>query len=141
MQSPEVKQTAVKTLADVYKVFNELFKNHAEKDAEWSWFENTTLFYVVVDVEGSREVAVQPNLAAMVFVRLDNLAEELWEAAKAFHGHPSSLSAYCAKHFSQVHKRYIQSFVQLPAFLSELSEDKHHVCGVHIGPETTMSFL
>ena len=39
MQSPEVKQTDIKTVADVYsaiivKVFNALFKHHAEKDAE-----------------------------------------------------------------------------------------------------------
>ena len=41
MQTPEVKQIAVKMVADVYstiivKVFYELFKHHAEKDAEQS---------------------------------------------------------------------------------------------------------
>ena len=48
MQSPEVKQTAVKKVADVYstvivKVFYDLLKHHAEKDAEQSRCQNTTL--------------------------------------------------------------------------------------------------
>ena len=38
-----------------------------------------------------------------------------------------SLSAHCIKPFGQVHKCHIQSFVLLPAFLLELSEDEHHV--------------
>ena len=63
MQSFEIKQTAVKTVADVYstviiKVFNDLFKHHAEKDAEQSRYQNTTLFQAVDDRGGSREVAV-----------------------------------------------------------------------------------
>ena len=83
MQSPEVKQTAVKTVADVnstviVKVFCDLFKHHGEKDPEQSRWQNTTLFHAVDDWEGSREVAVQPNLAALVFVQLDNHSEELW---------------------------------------------------------------
>ena len=66
MQSPEVKQTAVKTVADVYgtvivKVFCDLFKHHAEKDTAQSRCQNTTLFLAVEDGEGSREVAVQPK--------------------------------------------------------------------------------
>ena len=84
-QSPEVKQAVVKTVADIYstvivKVFYDLFKHHAEKDAEQSRCQNTTLFHAVDDEEGSREVAVQPNLAALVFVQLDNYSEELWVA-------------------------------------------------------------
>ena len=95
MQS-EVKQTAVNTVADIYsnviiKVFCDLFKHHAEKDAEQSRCQNTTLFHTVDDGERSREVTVQPNLAALVFLQLDNQAEVLWEAAKALHDHPQSL--------------------------------------------------
>ena len=68
MQSPEVKQTAVKMVVDVYstviiiKVFCDLSKHHAEKDAEQNWCQNTTLFHAVDDGEVSREAAVQPNL-------------------------------------------------------------------------------
>ena len=87
MQSPEFKQTAVKTVADLYstvivKVLSNLFKHHAEKDAEQSRCQNTTLFNAVDDGVGSWEVTVQPNLAELVFVELDNHAEELWWAAK-----------------------------------------------------------
>ena len=39
---------------------------------------NTTMFHTVDDGEGFIEVAVQSNLAALVFVQLDNHAEELW---------------------------------------------------------------
>ena len=112
MQSPEVKETTVKTVVDVYstviiKVFCDLFKHHAEKNTEQSQCQNTTLFYTVDNGKGSREVAVQPNLAALVFEQLDNHAEELWWAVKALYDHPQSLSAYCVKCFGQVHKCYI----------------------------------
>ena len=128
MQSPGVKQIAVKMVADVYstviiKVFYNLFKHHAEKDAEQSQCQNITLFHAVDDREGSREVTVQPILAAQVFVELDNHNEELWGAAKALHDHPQSLSAHCVKRFGQVHKRYQHSFVLHPAFLLELSKN------------------
>ena len=58
MQSPEVKQTVVKTVANVYstviiKVFYDLIKHHAEKDAEQSRCQNTTPFYAVDNGEGS----------------------------------------------------------------------------------------
>ena len=63
MQSPEVKETAVKTGANVYntvivKVFNVLFKHHADKDAVQGRCQNTNLFHPVDDGEGSIEVAV-----------------------------------------------------------------------------------
>ena len=77
MQSPEVKQIATKTVKDIcstviVKVFYDLFKHHAEKDVELSWCQNTTLFHAIDNGEGSREIAVQPNLAVLVFVLLDN---------------------------------------------------------------------
>ena len=111
MQTPEVKQTALKTVADVYsivivKVFNDLFKHHAEKDAEQSRCQDTTLFHDVDNREGSRKVAVKPNLAALVFVLLDNHVEELCGAAKEFHDHLQSLSAHSVLRFGQVHKHY-----------------------------------
>ena len=145
MQSPGVKQTAVKIVADVYstvivKVFYDLFKHHAEKDIEQSRCQNTTPFHAVDDWEGSREVPVQYNLAAMVFVQLDNHAEELWEVAKALHYHPQSLSSLYVKRFGQVHKRYIQSFDLLPEFLLELFEDENHVCGAPVGFELILGF-
>ena len=79
MQSPGVKQTAVKMVEEVYsiviiKVLCNQFKHHAEKDAEQSRCQNTTLFHAVDDGEGSREFAVQPNLASLVFAELDNHA-------------------------------------------------------------------
>ena len=82
MMSPKVKQTAVEMVAVVYstviiKVFHDLFKHHAEKDAEQSRCQNTP-FYTVDDGEGSREVTIHPNLATLVFVQLDNHAEKLW---------------------------------------------------------------
>ena len=134
MQSPEVKQTANKTVADIYNtvIVNDFygpFKHHAEKDAEQSRCQNTAIFHAVDDSERSREVAVQPNLAALVLVQLDNHAEEVWWSAKALHDHPQFFSTYRIKRFGHVHKCYIQSFVLLPAFLLELSEDEHHVCG------------
>ena len=63
MQSPEVKLTDVKTVADVYstvivKVFFDQFKHHAEKDAEQSRCHDTTLYHDIDDGKGSREVAV-----------------------------------------------------------------------------------
>ena len=142
MQSPKVKQIAVKAVAVVYstvivKVFYNLFKYHAEKDAGQSQCQNTTPFHAVDDREGSIEVAVQPNLAALVFVQLDNHAEELWGAAKALHDHPLSVSAPFVKRFGQFHKRYIQSFVLLPEFLLELSDDENHTCGAPVGSEPT----
>ena len=144
LQSPDVKQAAIEIVAGVYstviiKGFYDLFRNHAEKDAEQSRYQNTTLFHAVDD-GGSREAAVQPNLAALVFVQLDNHVEKLWWAVKGLHDHPQSLSAHCIKHFGQVHKRYVQSFVLLSAFLLELSEDEHHVCGAPVGSEPTLSF-
>ena len=74
MQSPEVKQIAVKAVADVYStvivnVFNDIIKHHAEKDAEQSRCQNTTLIHAVDDWERPREVTVQPNLAAVVFIQ------------------------------------------------------------------------
>ena len=70
MQSPEVKQRVVKAVVDVYstviiKVFSDLFKYYAEKDAEQSRCQTTTLFHAVDDGEGSREVAVQLKLAGV----------------------------------------------------------------------------
>ena len=145
MQSPEVKQTAVKMVADVYstfiiKVFYDLFKHHAEKDAQRSQCQDTTLFHVVDDGEGSKEVTVQPKMAVLAFVLLDNHAEELCGEAKVHHDHPPSLSAHCVKFFGQVHKHYIQSFDLLSAFLLEMSEDEHHVCGTPVGSESTLGF-
>ena len=107
MQSPEVKQSAVKTVGDVYssvivKDFYDLFKHNAEKDAEQSRCQKTTLFHTVDDGEGCRGVVVQPNLAALVFVQLDNHAEELfwWDGeANVLHDHSQSLSVHCIKHF------------------------------------------
>ena len=63
--------------------FYDLFKYHAEKDDEQSQCQNTILFHAVDDGEGSREVAVQPNLTVLVFVELDNHAEKLCGATKA----------------------------------------------------------
>ena len=100
MQSPEVK-----------KVFRDLFEHHVKKDPEQSRCQNTILFHAVDDGEGSREVTVTPNLAALVFVELDNHAEDFGGAAKALHNHPQSLSALGVKGCGQVHKCYIQSFV------------------------------
>ena len=71
-----------------------------------------------------------PN-RSLVFVELDNHAEEIQWAAKALHDHPQSLSAHCIK-------RYIQPFLLLPAFLFELSEDEHHFCGALVGSEPTL---
>ena len=68
------------------------------------------------------------------------MLKNLVGAAKALHNHLESLSAHCVKRFGQVHKRYIQSFVLLTAFLLELSEDEHHVCGAPVGSEPTLSF-
>ena len=89
MQSAEVKQTTIKTVMNVYstviiKVFYHLFKHHAEKDAEQSRCQNTTLFHAIDDREGSWEVAVQPNLTVLVFVQLDNHADEICGAPKHF---------------------------------------------------------
>ena len=139
MQSPVVKQTSVKSIADVCRtVILKVF--YAEKDAEQNRCQNTTLFHVIDDGEGPRVVAVQPNLAVMVFVELDNNAEELWWAAKALHDHPQSLSAHCVKRFSQVPKCYIQFFVLLPAFLLELSDDDYHICGAPDCSKLTLGF-
>ena len=70
-------------------------------------------------------------------MQLNNHAEELCGggAAKALHDHPQSLSVHLFKHFGQVHKRYIQSFVLLPGFLLELSEDENPVCGAPVCSE------
>ena len=78
----QVKQTAFKRVADVYStvivmVLYDLFKHHAEKDAEKIQYQYTTLFHAVVDGEGSTEVSFQPKIAALVFVQLKNHAEEL----------------------------------------------------------------
>ena len=94
---------------------------------------NTTLFHAVDDEEGYRKVTGPPNLATLVFVPLNNHAEEFWEAAKGLYDHPQSLSAHCVK-------RNIQSFFLLPVFLLKLSEDDHHVCGAPVGSEPTLSF-
>ena len=66
-------QTVIKTVADVYstaivKAFYDPLKYIAEKDAEQSRCQNTTLFHAVDDRDGFTDVVVQPNLAAMVFV-------------------------------------------------------------------------
>ena len=74
----------------------------------------------------------------LVFLQLDNHAEELWGATKALHYHPQSLSDHCVKRFGQVHKRYTQSFVLFLAFLLELSEDEHYVCGASIVSEAKL---
>ena len=79
MQSPVIKQTVLKTIADVYstvivKVFYDLFKHHAEKYAVQCRCQNTTLLHAVDDGEGSIEVTVQSKLATLVFVQLDNHA-------------------------------------------------------------------
>ena len=77
-------------VADVYstiivKVFYARFRHHAEKDDEQSRCQNTTLFHAIDDGEGSREVTVQPNLAVLVFVELDNHAEEWGEDSMIIH--------------------------------------------------------
>ena len=56
-----------------------------KKDAEQSRCLNTALFRTVDDG------AVQPNLAALVFVQLDNHAEELCGTAKALHDDPQEV--------------------------------------------------
>ena len=99
MQSSEFKHSSVKTVANVYsdvivKVSNDLFKHHAEKDAEQSQSQNTTLFHAVDDV--------QPNLSALVFLQLDNHANEffflgggslcaLWSSAVPFYSQHQTL--------------------------------------------------
>ena len=47
-----------------------------KKDAEQSWCQGTTLFHAVSDGKGFREVAVQCDLSALVFVQLSDHAEE-----------------------------------------------------------------
>ncbi len=103
-ESPGVKQTAVNTILDVYstvivRVYYDLFEHHDEKDDKQSRCLNTTLFHAVDEEEESREVAVQPNLATLVFVQLDNHADEFGRAAKAFHDHLQSFSVHYIKCF------------------------------------------
>ena len=62
------------------------------------------------------------------------------EATRVLHDYPQSLFAHCVKCFGQVHEHYIQSFVLLPAFLLELSEDEHYVCGAPVGSEPSPGF-
>ena len=79
------------------------------------------------------------SLFNLVFVELDNHAEELWDQSKRSMI-IQSLSALCVKRFGQVHKRYIQYFFLLTAFLLELSEDEHYICGVPVSSEPTLGF-
>ena len=93
MQSTEIKQTAVRTLSDIYStiivnVFYDLFKHRAEKIAEQSQCQNTTLLHIVDDGGEASDVTVQRYLASLVFVQLDNHDDELWWPAKAHHDHP-----------------------------------------------------
>ena len=130
IQSSKVKKTAVKTVANVYstvivKVFYVLFKYHAEKDAQRSWCQNTTLFYTVDDGEGSRELTwLRWPLCSRVTM-LRNVVGK----AKALHDQSQSFSPHCVKRFGQVHKCYTQSFILLSAVLLELSDDEHQICG------------
>ena len=102
--------------------------------------DRTTMFNAVDNGEGFREVAVQPILATLIFVQLDNHADDIWRVAKALHDLQQSLSAHCVKRFAQVQKCYIQFFVLLQAFLKETSEKEHTVCGVPVDSEPTLSF-
>ena len=145
MQSPKEPVPAIKTVVDVYstviiKVFYDLFKHHAEKDTEQSVPEDHPVSTPYDNGEGPRAVTVQPNLATLVFTELDNCTEELWGESKVLHDHPQSFSTHCVKHFGQVHKHYIQSFVLLPSFLLELSEDDHYICSVPVDSEPTLGF-
>lgn len=72
LQSPVVKQIAVKV-----SVFCGLFKHHTVEDAEFSHYQNTNPFHAFDDEKAHREVVVQPDLVALIFVQLDDRAEEI----------------------------------------------------------------
>ena len=112
LQSPEIEQTAVKAGAAVdslviIKVFCGLPEHHAEEDAEQSWFQDTTLFHAVGDGKGFREVAVQCDVSALVFVQLTVHAEEFGGATETFQDQPESLPSHSVERFGQVDKRYV----------------------------------
>ena len=123
MQSPEVKQTDIKTVADVYcavivKVFQDLFKHCAQKRC---WTESGTELNLV---------SMWKDPARLLFnLTWPHRSLCSWITLLRNFGGSQSLSAYYIKRFGQVHKRYILFFILLPAFLLELSKDKHHVCG------------
>ena len=136
LQYPEIEQTAVKAAADVdslviIKVFCGLPEHHAE-DAEQSWCQETTLFHAVGDGKGFREVAVQCDLSAVVFVQLSDHAEEFWGETETLQDQPESLPAHSVERYGQVDKRYIQLLVLLPTLLLKLPEDEDHDCGAPV---------
>jgi len=109
LQYPEIEQTAVKAAADVdslviIKVFCGLPEHHAEDDAEQSWCQVTTLFHAVGDGKGFREVAVQCDLSALVFVQLSDHAEEFGWAIETLQDQPESLPAHSVERFGHVDK-------------------------------------
>ena len=78
MKSPEVKQTAVKTVADVYSTVSSSKSSMPYLNMMLNRVGARTQLCFTLLTMVSREVAVQPNLAALVFVQLDNDTEELW---------------------------------------------------------------
>lgn len=145
LQSPDIKQITVKAVTDVYcilivKVLCGLLELYAEEDAEQSWCQDTTLFNAADYGKGFRKVAVQPDLASLVFMQLGDHTEELWGTPEVFHDHPQSFPAHCVERFGQVYICDLQSSVLFPTLLLELPEDEHHVCGASIGFKATLGF-
>ena len=59
--------------------------------------------------------------------------------AESFHDLPYSFSAYCVECFGQVDEGNVESFILLPAFFLQLSEDEHHVCSDPVSSEATLA--
>ena len=93
LQPSTVEKTAVEALTDIYsiffvKVFHGLLEHQAEKGAEQSWSQNTTLVHTIDTGGEFREINV------LVFMQLDDHTEKIWWTAEALHDKPKTFSAH-----------------------------------------------
>ena len=118
-------------------VFSGLLEHHAEE----SRCQDATLLHAIGDEQGVRKVAIESDLATLIFVQLHHHLEELWGggAADVLQDLPRSFPAHCVECFCQVDKRCIDSLVLLTALFLELSENKHHVHCAYVGSEATLA--
>ena len=127
LKVPRVEQAAVQTAPGVHpllviQVFSGLLEHHTEEDAEESRCQDATLLHAVGDGEELGQVAVESDLAALVFMQLDHHLKEIGReggggggTAETLEDQPEAFPADGVKGLGEVYKLCVQSFVLFAA--------------------------
>ena len=90
------------------------------------------LTHSLLDAEWLQEVAVEPNLAFLVFMQLCDHPQEFWWAPQFLENLPET--AHSVKLFGDVNKLDVE-----PHVVVELAEVKYHAGNAPVGSEATLA--